>query len=881
MLIDGYSLAFRAFYALPQTLTNSAGVVTNALHGFSRMLANLVGTYQPSHMAVAFDYPAPTFREALYAPYKGHRPETPESLRPQLQLLRPLVTALGIPAVELEGFEADDVIGTLSRWAADAQLRCFIVTGDRDSFQLVEDPFVTVLYNRRGVSEIDVMDERAVAEKAGVPPSRYSQYAALRGDPSDNIPGIPGVGEKTAAKLLNEYGDLEQLIVHVDSLSGKLRNTIADSVDQIRLNAELSRIERDVPLDVGIGDLRIDRWNSEEARELFSTLELRGSLKALSESFRYREDLARPQSSTAGSAEEVPARSFREVDGLDELLDGRDPEASLVVAARYAGTPGRSALVGITLSCDDRRLTLVGDGAGSADLEVLGDLFDRDVTLSGVGLKEFLRASGANPDQLPRVALDLAVAEYLVDPGSRSLELDALAERYLDDGATSSDGRSPDLFEGTEDRRNEVQRDHALIDRLIPLLSTRLEDLGLGSLYRDIEAPLIRVLAKMEILGIGVDREVLETIRRDLTHETERLLLEIRSLGGPDLNPNSPKQLGEVLFTRLGLTPGKKNKTGYSTDAQTLERLRDEHPIVELILRYRELDKLRSTFAEGLLAEIAGDGKIHATFHQTVARTGRISSDSPNLHNIPIRSTEGRRFREAFVANPGALLVVADYSQIELRVIAHLSGDTNLIQAMTSNQDVHTQTAALVFGVPPEEVNASQRAKAKMVAYGLAYGMEAFGLGQRLGIPTSEAEEILQAYFAAFPKVRSYMDGAIASARETGFTKTLYGRRRYFADLHSPNRSLRQAAERQAMNAGIQGLAADIFKLALIRLDRALEGRDAATVLQVHDEILVETPAHEVETTKELVRDAMEGAATLDVPLVVNIAAGRSWAEAK
>lgn len=358
-------------------------------------------------------------------------------------------------------------------------------------------------------------------------------------------------------------------------------------------------------------------------------------------------------------------------------------------------------------------------------------------------------------------------------------------------------------------------------------------------------------------------------------------MLEIRSLGGAELNPNSPKQLGEVLFSRLGLTPGKKNKTGYSTDAQTLERLRDEHPIVELILSYRELDKLRSTFAEGLLSEIAPDGKIHATFHQTVARTGRISSDSPNLHNIPIRSTEGRRFRDAFIADPGSMLVVADYSQIELRVIAHLSGDPNLIQAMTSNQDVHTQTAALVFGVSPEEVNSSQRAKAKMVAYGLAYGMEAFGLGQRLGIPTSEAEEILQSYFAAFPKVRSYMDGAIASARETGFTKTLYGRRRYFADLHSSNRSLRQAAERQAMNAGIQGLAADIFKLALIRLDRALEGRHAATVLQVHDEILVECPASEVEATEELVRDAMEGAANLDVPLVVNIAAGRSWSDAK
>ncbi|MGC8481050.1 MAG: 5'-3' exonuclease, partial [Acidimicrobiales bacterium] len=351
MLIDGYSLAFRAFYALPQTLTNSSGVVTNALHGFSRMLANLVDTYQPSHMAVAFDYPAPTFREALFPPYKGHRPETPESLRPQLQLLRPLVTALGIPAIEREGFEADDVIGTLSRWAADARLRCYIVTGDRDSFQLVEDPYVTVLYNRRGVSEIDLMDERAVAQKAGVPPSRYSQYAALRGDPSDNIPGIPGVGEKTAAKLLNEYGDLEELLLHVDSLSGKLRTTIAESAEQIRLNAELSRIERDVPLDVGIDDLRIDRWNSEEARELFSTLELRGSLKALSESFRYREDLARASSLEGTSIDEVVAKSYREVESVIELLDGAREEDSVVVAVRFAGTPGRSALVAVAMSC--------------------------------------------------------------------------------------------------------------------------------------------------------------------------------------------------------------------------------------------------------------------------------------------------------------------------------------------------------------------------------------------------------------------------------------------------------------------------------------------------------------------------------------------------
>lgn len=880
LFIDGYSLAFRAFYALPQTLSDSSGQPTNALHGFTRMLANLVSRYEPTHMAVAFDFPGATFRESLYNDYKAQRSATPESLRPQLQILRPLVESLSIPSIEVEGYEADDILGALGVQAKQRKIKAFIVTGDRDSYQLVEDPFVAVLYNRRGVSEIDLMDEAAVEAKAGVPPRLYSDFAALRGDPSDNIPGTPGIGEKTAAKLILEYGSIDSLLDHVSSLPTKQRDSISANSQQLRTNSQLSKIEVNVPLGVDFEQLEITEWDSSRAAEIFGAMDLRGSLNSLRKSFAYRRDTAPRGGDASRAAQELlkPVSLTGWDDGVPAPKEG-----TLSLTARFAGTPGRSPLLALAVSHASKGTLFTGPW--TSDAEIAGRAFgDSPAKLSvrGVALKELLRSMSIEPDSLPKVDIDLSLAEYLLDPGSGELSLAALTSKYLDNGEDSPRDLQSGLFEVDErDIAEALGSELAAIDQLAPLLEKRLEERGLTELYWQIEAPLVRVLAKMEITGIAVDRDALQSINRSLALEVASLLVEIRNLVGTDLNPNSTQQLAQILFKQLGLTPGKRTKTGFSTDAQTLEKLRGAHPVVDLVLRYRELDKLRSTFAEGLLGEIADDGRIHATFHQTVARTGRISSESPNLHNIPIRSEEGKRFREVFVAPPGCQLIVADYSQIELRVIAHLSQDPNLIEAMAGNRDVHTQTAALVFGVEPAEVTSAQRSKAKMVAYGLAYGMEAYGLSQRLGISTPEADEILRSFFQAFPSVRQYMDSTIDEARRTGYTRTLFGRRRYFSDLASPNRSLRLASERQAMNAGIQGLAADIFKIALVKLDEEIQDLPARVVLQVHDEVVVEVEESASEEIVRVVRDTLANAATLSVPLAVNISVGKSWAEAK
>ncbi len=881
LLIDAYSLAFRAFFALPESMASSSGQVTNALYGFSKMMATLLKTYEPSHMAVAFDYPAPTFRDEIFAAYKGQRPPTPSSLKTQLQLLRPLVESLEIPCVELEGYEADDVIGTLACLAQDHKVRALIVTGDRDSFQLVRDPYITVLYNRRGVSEIDVMDAAAVRAKAGVTPELYSEYAALRGDPSDNLPGVRGIGEKTAAKLINEYGSIGALLEHLDSLPEKQRQAISEASEQLQRNSILSRIVTDAPLGVSFDELSMKEWNSSSAKEIFITLELRSSLSALTAASAYRRDLSTQEGVETQSSNQTLDLVDLEIVAPRDLEFSR--EAPLSTIALYDGSPGRSPLSAVA-GWDGRsgKALVRGESVRSEDLRTAMAAAVDDTAIQGIETKELLRSLLGAGDVVPNVAMDLGLAEYLIDPGSRDLSLSSLAERYLGVDLDSPGEGQRSLFERSESVTvDDLRMRLSAVRALAPRLRTQLSERGLIELFETIELPLIRVLAKMEIAGIAVDRSALEIINIDLRTEVGSLLGEIWSEVGSEINPNSTQQLAHVLFEQLGLTPSKRTKTGFSTDAQTLERLRGEHRVVELVLRYRELEKLRSTFAEGLLSEIGADGRIHATFHQTVARTGRISSDRPNLHNIPIRSESGRRFREVFVAPVGRSLVVADYSQIELRVIAHLSQDENLLAALTSGRDLHVQTAAKVFGVPEGAVTPTQRSRAKMVAYGLAYGMESYGLAQRLAISNAEADEILKSFFQAFPGVRRYMDTAIEDARKVGYTRTSFGRRRYFTDLNSPNRTLRQAAERQAMNAGIQGLAADIFKIALVELDRRLEGLDAFIVLQVHDEVVVECASSDVSTVVTVVEEALSSAAQLSVPLEVEAHCGQSWASAK
>jgi DNA polymerase-1 len=934
ILLDGMSLAFRAYFALPPDLATSAGVVTNAVHGFTSMVVNLVRDHRPVGLAVAFDLPGGTFRDAIVDDYKAGRAETPPDLPPQFEMIRSVLGSLAIPVVGAEGFEADDVLATLATEARDRGHPVIIVTGDRDSYQLVEDPYVRVLYNRRGVSDYALYDEAGIEERTGVVPEKYPLLAALRGDSSDNLPGVPGVGEKTAAKLVNQYGDLDSLYAHLDALSPKLRDNLAAHRDQVMKNAEVIPLVRDVPLAVHVDQLVLGGWDHEEARTTFAEFELRTlwpRFTVLMDEGAFGQPSAGPPGAPVtvdpasdGRGDQPSWLSQPEVVvPLEAAAAGRDVEGVFAAArkgtgavalfARWAGDAGRSPLASLTIAAEDGPgvsgpMVHLGPALGAGS-DLLADPGLVGVLAEGLGpdgvevvahdAKEIMRSLLPSGVDLARLTLDTAVGAYLLDPSTDRYRVSDLAARFLgvevDDG-TGGQGQGVFALDAPDDDQGDAGEDSALdapglesvrlaavVARLRPPMLEALAEVGEDLLNADIEQPLVRVLARMEVTGVPVDRDVLRSIAAGLVEEVASLETTIHDLAGEPFKINSVPQLRTVLYDNLGLVPSRKTKTGFSTDARTLEVLRGQHPIIEALLRYREVEKLRSTYGESLAAEVAPDGRIHATFRQTVARTGRLSSDRPNLHNIPVRTEEGRRFRQAFVPSPGRRLLVADYDQVELRAIAHLTGDPGLTAAFAAGEDIHRTVASRVFGIDRDQVTHPQRSTAKMVSYGLAYGMEAYGLSQRLGVPVEEAQVILQAFFDGFPSVRAYMDRAVAEARDAGYTVTAFGRRRPLPDLTSANYQLRQAAERQAMNAGIQGLAADLFKLALIRLDSGLEqgGLASDLVLQVHDEVLLDVDPDEEDEVAALTERALTGAAELSVPLKVAMAWGSSWAEAK
>ncbi|MCY3648903.1 MAG: DNA polymerase I [Acidimicrobiaceae bacterium] len=900
MLIDGNSLAYRAFFALPTDMATASGQITNAVFGFTSMLINLWRDHEPDQIIVAFDRPEPTFRHAKVPTYKGTRDAAPDILRQQMGLVREVLDALALPMVDAAGFEADDVIATLATAGRDRGDDVIVVTGDRDTYQLVEDPQVKVLYNMRGVSDYKLFDETGITERTGVRPADYVEYAALRGDTSDNLPGVPGVGAKTAAKLVNERGGLDGIFASLDELTPKLRENLAAAEEQVRTNAEVMLLVRDVPLGAGLDELAQGQVDAEAVRKLFDFLEFRSLHSRLADvlgdalgsdasddaerAARILEPVVSVLATAAQAAEALQAAAAPEAAGTRLAL--ATPAGGLAAGLAWAVDPdaGRVAfLPGELLDDPEVSEALAGlVGTGTGDPRGSGE---RRRPLAAHDGKALMRPLLDRGVEMRDPLIDTMLAAYLLDPADARYDLSDVAGRYagLDPPAHAPPEGRLDLDGDTAEPAEQAGWAVLAIDRLVAPLREALAAQGLDRLNDDVEVPLVRVLARMEHIGIGVDRSVLETIRDELDTEAEDLRREVLADAGRDINVNSPKQLAEVLFDDLGLTPTKRTKTGFSTDAQSLEKLRGEHPIVDHLLGYREVEKLRSTYGVGLLAEVGADERIRATFNQTVARTGRLSSDAPNLHNIPVRSERGRVFRTAFVAPPGHKLLVADYDQIELRCIAHLAEDPGLIAAFEAGDDIHTATAARVFGIAVSAVGVEERATAKMVSYGLAYGMEAYGLAQRLNIPTGEAAEILDAYFEAFPAVRQYMDQTVAEARSKGYTETLFGRRRQIPELASPNVRLRQAGERQAMNAGIQGLAADIFKVALVRLDRALEDRELASriVLQVHDEIILESPGAEIAAASELTRDVMRGAFELRVPLEVDLQVAATWAGAK
>ena len=887
MLIDGNSLTYRAFFALPSDMATASGQVTNAAFGFTSMLINLLRDHRPDHVGVAFDLPEPTFRHERLPTYKANRESAPDILRQQMGLVHEIAATLGLPMVDAKGFEADDVIATLATQARDAGHDVIVVTGDRDAYQLVEDPSVKVLYNKRGVSDYVLYDEAGIQDRTGVVPSDYVQYAALRGDNSDNLPGVTGVGEKTAAKLVNKYGGIDGLYEHVDEQTPKLQENLREAEARVRTNIELMVLVRDVPIDAAVDDLKLGPIDDAEVRKLFDFLEFRSLYERLSEAFDG--DVG----GGLGGVEVLEA----------EITAVEDPAAALAVFRSLAGSASPVALAP-AWQAEEGRSPLAGlavvTGAADGDVAWMGAaivesseflegfakiLADSDLPLAAHGAKPLLRAL-RSAEVEPALAVDTMLAAYLLDPAEARYALPELLIRYanreMPEAGPSEEGML-DLDGDSVDPGQAAGRAALAVAWLIEPLLDALDAQGLRELNDEIEVPLVNVLAKMETVGIGVDVTELEALRDRLTSETDEYRAAVIEDAGEEFNVNSTKQLREILFEKLELTPQKKTKTGYSTDHQSLEKLRGEHPIIEHLLAYREVEKLRSTYGEGLLVEVGPDDRIHATFNQTVARTGRLSSDAPNLHNIPVRTELGREFRKAFVAASGYELLVADYNQIELRCIAHLAEDPGLTTAFDAGDDIHTATAAKVFDVDPGAVSIEQRSKAKMVSYGLAYGMEAYGLAQRLNIETAEAQEILDAYFEAFPAVRAYMDATVAEARERGYTETLFGRRRQIPELASSNFRIRQAGERQAMNAGIQGLAADIFKVALVNIDRELvtRGFESRLVLQVHDEVILEVRPNERAEVEDLVVTCMSGAFDLNVPLEVHLAYGANWADAK
>ncbi len=954
-VLDGMSLAFRAYFALPTDLATKSGTVTNALHGFVSMLVSIVRDHRPRALAVAFDLPGATFRDAMIEDYKGGRAATPDDLVPQFDMIRAVMEALAIPVVTAPGYEADDVLATLATQARERHCGVVVVTGDRDCFQLVQDPYIKVLYNRRGVSDYALYDEAGIVERTGVPPEKYPLLASLRGDPSDNLPGVPGVGEKTAAKLVNSYGDLDGIYAHLDDITPKLRENLTRSEDVVRANARVIPLVRDVPCYIDVGELALGGWDRRAVQAEFERWELRtlwGRVEALLEKGAFgpespgatspsgdlqpgtkapsRRRAAPPQDGDrqrgsgsprpgpSGSGDPVPYTSLVipelpvAADAADAIrhlqsLTGPEDGRRLAVSGRWEGARGRSAM---------RTLTILTSGAHGGGIRLNAELLGltsvgKAVTtalgsapVTGHHVKELMRSLMLLHSDCTSLVMDTAIAAYLLDPSRGDYELASVARDLgidlMADGSeprTSTDaggdrttsgvrdGSSGQLALGTEadGDGDAAVREAVTVAAVVEPLRKRLVADGLVQLHDSVEVPLVRVLARMEVVGIKVDVTELQRIADQMAGEAARLQQQIEEIVGHSFNVNSTPQLRVVLYEELKLIPGRKTKTGYSTDASTLESLRGAHPIIEPLLEYREVEKLRSTYGTNLLAEVAEDGRIHASFRQTVARTGRLSSERPNLHNIPARSEMGQQFRRAFVPAEGCRFLVADYDQVELRVIAHLSQDPGLIGALTAGADIHRTVAAGIFGVPPEEVTHAQRERAKAVSYGLAYGMEAYGLARRLGTGVAEANEIMERYFTAFPWVRKYMEQTVAEARDRGFTRTERGRVRPFPELHSRDRRVRLAAERSAMNAGIQGLAADVFKTALVRLDRALEEGKLRShlVLQVHDEVIVEAVPEEEAEVEEHTRRALTGAADLSVPLEVTLAWGGSWAEAK
>lgn len=867
LLIDGHSMAFRAFYALPaEDFSTSGGQHTNAVYGFLSMLANILAEEKPDFVAVAFDVGRKTFRTDMFPEYKAQREAAPEEFRGQVELIRDVLETLGITTLSRENFEADDIVATLSTQAG-ADYETFLVTGDRDYLQLVDDS-TTVLYPMRGVSKLHRFTPEAVKEKYGLSPEQYPDFAALRGDPSDNLPSVPKVGEKTATKWITQYGSLDGLIEHAEEIKGVAGQNFRDRIEQVKLNRKLTQMVTDMDLEVGPADLEFKGAVASEVAARFDELEFGTNLRE-----RVLNAVPHGAAAEAAAAEETPDVSVTVVDTpLAKWLEGKKHVAVFV---QGDGTPGAG---------DAAALALVDSAFEGLQIE-LADLDAEDDAALAAWLssdapkyvheaKATWHMLAGRGIELRGIAHDTALAAYLLRPGQRTYALTDVYQRHLQ----KSLGVATEQLSLLDD--NQLVEQAGAIMELAAELTSQLQEIDSFELYTDLELPLVTILAQMEAAGIAVDRDVLETQRDAFIEQVNEQERAARELAGDDsLNLNSPKQLQAVLFDTFDMPKTKKTKTGYSTAAKEIEQLAatHPHPFLDHLLAHREYQKMKTTL-EGLIKTIQPDGRIHTTFNQTVTSTGRLSSTEPNLQNIPVRTEAGRQIRSAFVVGEDfETLITADYSQIEMRVMAHLSADPGLIEAYREGEDLHNYVGSKVFDVPVDEVTPELRRRVKAMSYGLVYGLSAFGLSQQLGIPAREAKEIMESYFERFGGVKRYLDEVVVQARKDGYTSTVFGRRRYLPELNSDNRVARENAERAALNAPIQGTAADIIKVAMIRVDKALEGLASRVLLQVHDELVVEVAPGEAEDVQRIVEREMDKAIELTVPLEVSVGVGKNW----
>ncbi|MGI8774269.1 MAG: DNA polymerase I [Actinomycetota bacterium] len=890
LLLDCYSLLFRAFYALPEDLQTSDGTHTNAVYGFTSMLIKLLQEQKPDHIAVCIDVGEPLERTEQYEDYKSNRSAAPEIFSSQVPLVMEVLKVMKIPVFGLAGHEADDIIAYLARCTEKEGAEVKIVTGDRDFFQLVNKD-IHVLYNRRGITDIVEMDPKAVEEKYGVPPTKYVDLKALEGDNSDNLPGVPGVGTKTAAKLVQKYGSAEAAVAHAEEQTPKLAQNLAAHAEQVAINKQLSTLDS-VPLDdVGLGDLVMEAWDLDELRELFVSLEFRTLLERLMADLP---DAAEGE----GEAFELEVKTHATAPELKMLAKelGRTSEFALdLVTASPRGGPRSLAFAwgaGTTAFVPLGRAGATGAEVAATLGPILSDEAVTKVAHQGRDVHLALSAIGI---ELGGLRLDTHIAAYLLDPGAPGYALEEIARKYTGrelkavDGVSREEPAEQGMLDLGTDSADAIEAEDAslralAIAEIAGAVEPELERLGMKDLYAEVEHPLIPVLAGMEQIGVKVDLDYLSEMAAQLDKRIGVLEAECYELAGERINLGSPPQLRVLLYEKLGLKTTRRTKTGLSTDARALQQLIGQHPFVERLLEYRELAKLKNTYIDALPPLVdPADGRVHTTYDQTVAATGRLSSTNPNLMNIPVRTDLGKQIRRAFVPEHGHLLLSVDYSQIELRVMAHLSEDPILVAVFENDQDVHSATAAHVYGVDADELDTGQRSVAKMVNYGLAYGMGATGLAERLNTSVEEAREIMDSYFEVFDGVAGFLDEVVKQAHADGFTTTMFGRRRYLPELGSGNPRVRAIGERQALNAPIQGSAADIMKLAMIEVDARLrsEGLGTKMILTVHDELVFEVPEDEKDVAGELVAESMVEVCAMKVPLVVDLSWGANWADAK